>query len=84
MKWRQLKNDPIFKDIGEKYYSWSAPLVGLFGTAYGILDAFENLQTGNAVSSVIPAILKGLLFTPLVLIILFFVMLLHYSLRRQR
>jgi biopolymer transport protein ExbB/TolQ len=84
MNCRELKNDPIFKEIGEKYYRWSAPLVGLFGTVYGIVDAFENLQTGNAVSSVIPAILKGFLFTALGLIVLSVVILLHYWFRRRR
>jgi biopolymer transport protein ExbB/TolQ len=84
MKWRELNNDPVFKEIAEKYCRWSTPLVGLFGTVYGILYAFENLQSGNPFSSVLPGIFKALLFTGLGLIVLFVVILLHYWFRRRQ
>jgi biopolymer transport protein ExbB/TolQ len=83
MKLRELKNDPIFREAVEKYGTLAPPCVGLFGTVYGILNALENLPSGNPVSSVIPAIFKGLLFTPLGLIVLFVVLLLQCRFRRR-
>lgn len=79
MPWSKLTNDPLFRTVVAKY-TWVPPVIGLLGTVYGILAAFQNLATKatDPRALVFPGIFEALLLGGLGGIALLIVMLLHY------
>jgi biopolymer transport protein ExbB/TolQ len=67
---RQFKN-PRIQRVLERHASLTPPFVGLMGTTYGIICAFNKFSTAqNSQTAVFPCILDAIVFTGIAVLIL--------------